>query len=130
MRLLTAVLLMTVLPRFTAARERARAATPLAASVPVATPTSTDPPAPGACAYSQPGVKRCAALLDGQGAFDVFTAPPAFLYVRTEEPIVNVIPPDPHFFQTDRRDNTVVIVPIRDKLPALTPAVITTQSLT
>lgn len=92
-------------------------------------PTAANPPEPGACTYSQPGVKVCSALFDGQGAFDVLTFTPAFLYVRTEEPIVNVIPPDPHFFQTDRRENTVVIVPTRDKLPERTPAVITTKSL-
>ena len=105
------------------------------AVAPVETPNArsaprNEAPEPGACTYVQPGVKTCSALPDGQGAFDVFTFTPAFLYVRTEDPIVNVVPPDPQFFQTDRRDNTVVIVPTRTHLPGRTTAVISTKNLT
>jgi hypothetical protein len=89
-----------------------------------------EPPKAGTCAYVQPGVKICSALPDGQGAFDVYTFMPAFLYVRTEDPIINVIPPDPHFFQAERKENTVVIIPTRDRVPDRTPAVITTKTLT
>ena len=133
MRLVFVVILLwaTVLARPALSRDlKAKAHTAGNDSTLIAPVWAHQPPDPGECVYSQPGVKLCTALLDGQGAFDVFTSTPAFLYVRTEEPVVNVIPPDPHYFQTDRRENTVVIVPTRDKLPERTPAVITTKSLT
>lgn len=88
------------------------------------------PPAAGACGYVQPGVKVCSTLPDGQGAFDVFSFMPAVLYVRTEEPIVRFVPPDPRYFQSDQRENTVVIIPIKDHLPERTPAILSTRSLT
>jgi len=88
------------------------------------------PPAAGACGYVQPGVKVCSTLPDGQGAFDVFSFMPAVLYVRTEEPIVRFVPPDPRYFQSDQRENTVVIIPTKDHLPERTPAILSTRSLT
>jgi hypothetical protein len=88
------------------------------------------PPAAGACGYVQPGVKVCSTLPDGQGAFDVFSFTPAVLYVRTEEPIVRFVPPDPRYFQSDQRENTVVIIPTKDHLPERTPAILSTRSLT
>src|SRR5579871_6489413 len=72
--------------------------------------SSDQAPAPGTCAYLQPGVKVCSALADGQGAFDVYTSLPAVLYVRTEDPIVRFVPPDPRYFQADLRENTVVLL--------------------
>ena len=87
-------------------------------------------PRPGSCLYVQPGVKVCSALADGQGAFDVYTFMPAVLYVRTEEPIVRFVQPDPRYFQADQRENTVVIIPTRVELPERTPAIISTKSLT
>jgi hypothetical protein len=88
------------------------------------------PPAAGACGYVQPGVKVCSTLPDGQGAFDVYSFMPAVLYVRTEEPIVRFVPPDPRYFQSDQRENTVVIIPTKDRLPERTPAILSTKSLT
>jgi hypothetical protein len=88
------------------------------------------PPAAGTCGYVQPGVKLCSTLPDGQGAFDVFSFMPAVLYVRTEEPIVRFVPPDPRYFQSDQRENTVVIIPTKDHLPERTPAILSTRSLT
>jgi hypothetical protein len=88
------------------------------------------PPAAGSCGYVQPGVKVCSTLPDGQGAFDVFSFMPAVLYVRTEEPIVRFVPPDPRYFQSDQRENTVVIIPTKDHLPERTPAILSTRSLT
>ena len=83
-----------------------------------------------ACGYVQPGVKVCSTLPDGQGAFDVYSFMPAVLYVRTEEPIVRFVPPDPRYFQSDQRENTVVIIPTKDHLPERTPAILSTKSLT
>lgn len=97
-----------------------------------ATPPTGDPAPPpaGGCSYVQPGVKVCSALADGHGAFDVVTAVPAALFVRTDDPIVNFIPPDPHYFQADKRDTSVVIAPVSDRLPETTPTIITTKTLT
>jgi hypothetical protein len=91
-----------------------------------------DPAAPpaGVCSYVQPGVKVCSALTDGHGAFDVVTAVPAALFVRTDDPIVNFVPPDPHYFQADKRETSVVIAPVNDRLPETTPTIITTKTLT
>lgn len=113
-----------------AAPTRGRAAA--AASVPAAPAAGSDPatPAAGSCSYVQPGVKICSALADGHGSFDVVTAVPAAVFVRTEEPIVNFIPPDPKYFQADRRDTSVVIAPVSDRLPETTPTIITTKTLT
>ena len=97
---------------------------------PAAGLSARKPPPAGACSYVQPGVKVCSTLPDGQGAFDVFSFMPAVLYVRTEEPIVRFVPPDPRYFQSDQRENTVVIIPIKDRIPERTPAIISTKSLT
>jgi hypothetical protein len=106
-----------------------RAASKAAAPATTA-PASLEPPAPGGCKYVQPGVKICSPLGDGQGSFDVTAAIPAVLFVRTDEPIVNFIPPDPHFFQAEARASSVVIVPVQEQLPELTPAIITTKTQT
>jgi hypothetical protein len=80
--------------------------------------------------YLQPGVKVCTALSDGQGSFDVLAYVPSVLYVRTEDPIVRFVPPDPRYFQADQRENTVVILPTKERIPARTPAILSTRSLT
>jgi hypothetical protein len=85
---------------------------------------------PGTCAYVQAGVKVCSALPDGHGAFDVVTALPAAIFVRTEDPIVNFVPPDPHYYQADKRDTSVVIAPVAERLPDTTPTILTTKTLT
>src|SRR5438046_911361 len=73
-----------------------------------------------------------AALTSGRphGAFDVYPFMPAVLYVRTEDPIVRFVQPDPRYFQADQRENTVVIIPTQERLPERTPAIISTKSLT
>ena len=40
------------------------------------------------------------------------------------------VPPDPRYFQADHRDNTLVIIPTKERLPERTPAVLSTKTLT
>lgn len=98
--------------------------------VSAAAPDATEPPPPGQCRYLQPGVKQCSVAANGQGAFDVSTCLPAILYVRIDEPIRDFIPPDPRFFQVDRSGNAVVFIPIKERLPEVTSAVISTGTQT
>jgi hypothetical protein len=97
----------------------------------VASSPAQEFPTPGSCNYLQLGVKVCSALSDGHGSFDVSTAVPAAIYVRTEDPISHFVPPDPHYFQSQKvPPNAVIIAPIQDHLPEVTPAIITTKTLT
>jgi hypothetical protein len=112
------------------ADRRTRAAATVKPPAPSTSAGERGQPSPGSCSDVQPGVKVCWALADGHGAFDVVAALPAVLFVRTDEPIVHFIPPDPHYFQADKRDTSVVIAPVTEHLPETTPTVITTQDLT
>ncbi len=75
-------------------------------------------PLPGTCVSPQSGVKICSVLPDGQGVFDVQSSWPGLLHVRFQEKIESFIEPDPKFFQSDKREQTVTIIPIARHLPA------------
>jgi hypothetical protein len=89
-------------------------------------------PAPGTCSYIQPGVKVCTTI-DGQGAFDVVTFPPAAAYIRFEEPILEATAPDERFFQHEisrEAPQVMSIAPLRKDLPERMPIVVRTEHLT
>jgi hypothetical protein len=88
-------------------------------------------PAPGTCSAPQPGLKTCSALPNGEGAFEVFTKPPAALFLRFPEPITRLVPPPDAYFLPQFRpgDQIAALVPQTDHLPAKSTVLVTTQSL-
>src|SRR5437870_1221751 len=73
-------------------------------------------PAPGKCSSMQPGVKICSTL-SGHGSFDVYTYPPASLYIKLPEEILHFVPADEVAFQQDWGGTIATIAPKIFELP-------------
>jgi hypothetical protein len=77
----------------------------------------------------QPGVKICSTL-SGHGSFDVYTYPPASLYIKLPEEIVHFVPADESAFQQDWGGTIVTIAAKVFDLPQRSTIIITTANLT
>ena len=124
MRSIAFSLMLVAAPTLAHADKQRRPAPPAAAA-----PTNPLEPSPGTCNQIQAGVKVCATI-DGKGAFDVYTFPPAFVFIQVDEDISRIVPPAPNAYKAGAKDQGVTVVPLIESLPDSTPLVIITPKQT
>src|SRR4029077_13951183 len=77
----------------------------------------------------QASVKICDSI-EGKGAFDVYTFPPAFVFIQLEEDVIRIVPPDPSAYRAKAKEQGVTVLPLKESLPETTPLVIITAKQT